>query len=104
MTQTRDQKHVEKRRCWENHIEQWKKSGLTQASYCRKTDLKIKSFTYWKSRFKKKNLPELVQIPADPFSTPSILKLNIGSGFQIEIPDGFSTTTLGQVLLTLQSI
>ena len=104
MAKAVNKKLIEKRNHWKNHIGQWARSGFTQAEYCRKTNLKIKSFGYWKKQFKKKNLPELVQIPADPVYTPCVLKLNIGSGFQIEIPDGFSSATLGQVLLTLKSL
>lgn len=90
---------------WQTHIDQWSQSGLSQASYCRINNLKTKSFTYFKSRLKKKNLPvELVQIPIDPIQHSSFLKLNIGSSFQIEIPDGFSNSTLEQVLVTLRSL
>lgn len=87
---------------WQTHIEQWSHSGLSQVAYCRQNNLKIKSFVYFKAKNKKRNLPvAFVQIPDEQLSTPSFLKLNIGSGFQIEIPDGFSGITLERVLSTL---
>jgi hypothetical protein len=90
---------------WQSHIEQWSQSGLSQAAYCRESNLKIKSFTYFKSRLKKKNLPvQFVQVPVEPVQTPSFLKLNIGSSFQVEIPDGFSQGTLTQVLQVLGGV
>jgi len=90
---------------WQRHIEQWSQSGLNQAAYCRERNLKIKSFTYFKSRLKKKNLPvQFVQVPVEPVQAPSFLKLNIGSSFQVEIPDGFSQGTLTQVLQVLGGV
>ena len=89
---------------WKNHIEQWSKTSLSQIDYCRQHNLSHNRFTYWKVKFKKKNLPiEFVQIQNEPMSMGfSCLKLNIASGLQLEIPDGFSRTTLEKVLMTLK--
>jgi hypothetical protein len=82
----------------------WKASGLSQAEYCRKNSLRLRGFGYWKIKFKKENLPELIEIQAAIPGVPGVLKLNIGHQFQIEIPDGFSSATLGQILFTLKSL
>ena len=100
---------------WQSHIESWKDSGLSQAEYCRQNNLKSRIFTYWKLKFSSGDSPlEFVQVCAD--STPSIpsvplfnnrgapLRLTVNCRFAIEIPDGFSPTTLRQVLLTLQEV
>jgi hypothetical protein len=98
-------KITQKQMCWYNHIEQWSQSGLSQAAYCRKNNLKIKSFTYFKSRLNKKNLPvQFLQIPIEQLQAPSFIKLNLGSSFQVEIPDGFSQSTLTQVLQVLGAV
>ena len=39
-----------------------------------------------------------MEIPVEPVQVPSFLKLNIGSDFQVEIPDGFSQATLVKIL------
>ncbi|MCP3942762.1 MAG: IS66 family insertion sequence element accessory protein TnpB [Desulfobacteraceae bacterium] len=90
---------------WENHIAKWSQTGLSQNAYCRDNNLRPNQFTYWKNKFKEQNLPiEFVQVTSQPFEKainghcPNTLRLNIKSGFQIEIPDGFSQTTLEQVL------
>jgi len=96
---------TEKHRYWKQHIEQWFKSGLSQVEYCRQNNLKIRQFNYFKSKFKKDNLPvQFVQVPVKPVNAPSFLKLNIGSSFQVEIPDGFSQVTLTQVLQVLGGV
>ncbi len=100
-------KEVNKKRSqfWENHLKKWSHTGLSQNAYCRNNDLRPNQFTYWKNKFKKQNLPiEFVQVKSHQFEknirrhTPNTLRLNVQSDFQIEIPDGFSQTTLEQVL------
>ncbi len=82
-TESKHDKITQKQMYWQTHIEQWSQTGLSQAAYCRKNNLKIKSFTYFKSRLNRKNLPVLVQIPIEQLQAPSFLKLNFGSNFQI---------------------
>ena len=96
---------------WRYHIDTWSKSGLAQNAYCRANNLKPNRLTYWKNKFKKQNLPvEFVQIsPAQISESPHFqplrsLRLNVGTGFQIEVSDGFSQTTLTQVLEVLRGI
>jgi len=94
---------------WQEHLKGWSESKLTQTEYCRINNLKATRFTYWKTKFnnlkltRKTNLPvEFIQISDQPVAVSS-LKLNVGSEFQIEIPDGFSKVTLEQVLTVLRS-
>jgi len=103
-TASKPNQRTKKQKHWQRHIEQWSQSGLSQAAYCREHKLKSKSFTYFKSRLKK-NLPvQFVQVPVEPVRVPSFVKLNVGSSFQIEIPDGFLQNTLTQVLQVLRNV
>lgn len=93
---------------WKHHIKQWSESGMSQNAYCRQNDLRPNQFTYWKIKFKNQALvPEFVQVPSTQISQvlnlseQKGLRLNIDNGLQIEIPDGFSQTTLTQVLQIL---
>ncbi|WP_320040037.1 IS66 family insertion sequence element accessory protein TnpA [uncultured Desulfobacter sp.] len=94
---------------WKYHIKQWSESGMSQNAYCRQNDLRPNQFTYWKMKFKSQALvPEFVQVPSTQInqalslSGQKGLTLNTDNGFQIEIPDGFSQTTLAQVLQVLR--
>lgn len=103
----------QRRKFWQSHIDAWSISGLTQAKYCRKKNLKTTRFTYWKHKFNKKNLPiEFVEIPTEPVksfcfskihSAPS-LRLTMDSRFFIDIPNDFCPATLEQILLTLKRV
>lgn len=102
-------KQADKKRSkfWKYHLKEWSRSGQSQKAYCRDHSLRTNRFTYWKNKFKKQNMPvEFVQVaPAQITEAVNchggILRLNIESGFQIEIPDGFSQITLAQVLQVL---
>ena len=58
----------EKRRLWKAHIRAWRRSGLTQADYCRRNSLKDTQFTYWKTKFNKEKKSDqicFVPVPVD---------------------------------------
>ena len=38
---------------WHGHFKGWEKSGLSQAAYCRRNDLKYCLFHYWKRKLNK---------------------------------------------------
>jgi hypothetical protein len=38
---------------WHDHLKSWEKSGLSQAEYCRRHDLKYCHFHYWKRKLRK---------------------------------------------------
>lgn len=44
--------HVTQTTIWQQHIERWETSGLTQRDYCREHNLKSHQFSYWKRKLK----------------------------------------------------
>lgn len=105
--------HDKREQFWRFNLKAWASSGLSQAEYCRRNDLNLARFGYWKRRFSKENIPvEFVQVSTGPVkSTPlfqnigtSSLRITMGSEFAIEVLDDFSPATLEQVLLTLKRI
>jgi len=104
MTKSWKEKNRERQSFWKSHIDQWSESGISQLEYCRLHGLIPHRFTYWKTKFKNQHLPvEFVQVTSEAMNINlSGLKLNIGPGLQVEIPDGFCRETLEQVLATLK--
>jgi hypothetical protein len=43
----------ERARNWERLVAKWKRSGLSQAAFCRRHDLKYVTFGWWKRRFER---------------------------------------------------
>ena len=36
---------------WQNHINQWQESGLSGAKFCKRAELDLAQFYYWKNKF-----------------------------------------------------
>jgi hypothetical protein len=95
----------ERRGFWEQHLREWKSSGLSQAEFCRQNKLSLKSFVYWKKRHKSMSGPvclvevdvrrqPLVSFPSS--STP--LRLLVGGQYRIEIEKNFDAEALDQLI------
>lgn len=97
----------QKRKYWKRHIEGWRRTGSSQAEYCRVQKLSAKSFTYWKSRFRQKSavsfMPVEVKREAEMADISSVLVL-CKDGYRIEIKEGFKAGVLGKVLLALREL
>lgn len=98
---------AEKNKFWQGHIGGWEKSGISQASYCRDKNIPLKSFWYWRKKFRGRKPPATfvpVAIKTSPFPSGLIgpsLKLLTRTGYGIEIGDGFNPETLRKLLDTL---
>ncbi len=103
-----DSKKLQKRKFWQDHVKAWKGSGLSQAEYCRKQELKAHKLCYWvnKKSAKSDRPLALVEVPTQkiPVYSGAPLKLSIDDRYQVEIADHFSQTTLEQVLQILRRI
>jgi hypothetical protein len=109
--QLRAEQFAEKRRFWEQQIQQWKDSGLTQSKFCRLHSLKTHQFTYWKKRFHRTQVPvSLVELQlgsplqSQACSSASALRLVLDEHYRIDIDRGFDPLTLQQLVLTLRQL
>lgn len=104
MTESKKEELEKLRKFWKSHLSKWAESGLTQVEYCRQHNLIRHRFAYWKKRHAPNNLPvKFVQvIPGSLHESAPVLKMNVGQGLQIEIPDGFSRDTLAKTLSVLK--
>ncbi len=104
-------------RFWQQHIEAWRSSGLTQAEYARQHQLVVKRFSYHKRRYFSESgakptassstaalvpvtVTEDLPAPAPEPVAPGITLTSPG-GFRIELAAGFDHQALKQVLNVL---
>jgi hypothetical protein len=101
----------QKRSYWKQHIDSWQETGLTQAEYCRRHNLKHYQLVYWKKRFLKTEtgvsfvplkLEDLLDIPT-PQDRASLC-LVVNNHFKIEIRAGFDPQLLRQLIFALQGL
>ncbi len=97
----------QKRKFWQAHVKAWKKSGLSQAEYCRRQSLDAHRLGYWVKKSATADRPLAlveVSIPKMSACNHHTLKLVVDNRHQLEIADHFSAETLEQVLLVLRKI
>ena len=109
-----DQRELEqKRHYWKTHIVSWQASGVSQAEYCRRHELKFHQFVYWRRKFAPKpSTPlSLVQVPVATvarasgyFAQPAALRVSLASDVCIEVCPGFDPPTLQQVVAALRGL
>ena len=101
----------QKRTYWKQHIDSWQETGLTQAEYCRRHNLKHHQLVYWKKRFLKTEtdvsfvplkLEDLLDIPTQPDRASLCLVIN--NHFKIEIRAGFDAQLLRQLIFALRGL
>jgi len=63
--------HIERRRLWQQRIEDWQASGLSGMAYCQQQSLTYCRFVYWR---KKLTEPE-ASFPEQPVSSPGFAKV-----------------------------
>ena len=81
---------------WQEKIESWKRSGLSQVEYCRENDLAFSTFQYWRTRLLKKSIGvnnRLVELKPGR-ETQSIFSLSIDEtgkiSFKIDLSFSFN--------------
>ena len=108
--QSRAEQLEQKRIYWKQQIEQWQQTGLTQAEYCRRNNLKHHQLVYWKKRYLKTEtnvsfvpvkLEDLLDIPTQ--TDHASLSLVIDNHFKVEIRDGFDPNLLRQLVFALRA-
>tara|TARA_R100001591_G_scaffold106111_1_gene114416 strand:- start:1006 stop:1329 length:324 start_codon:yes stop_codon:yes gene_type:complete len=96
---------AEKRAYWEQHLNTWKNSGLTQKDYCKREGLTYGSFKSWRSQLIDKNdLPAPRFVEATPVESekPShnalVLQISLANGSRIGVTGQASSDVVRQVL------
>ena len=104
---TRQEEVKNKREHWRAHSEAWQESGQTQGEYCKQHGLSLKTFAYWRRRFKANSAAvRLVQLPPGALrqSERSTLRVVVDNRYTIEVEDGFNPSTLGSILEVLRGL
>lgn len=115
------QGNAEKHRFWSTQLHAWRKSGLTQAEFCRRQGIRRRLFCWWKRRLTGMEAPvRLIPVTvrsgaqaeerstrpaaAAARDTSSGLTLVTSGGYRIEVADGFAPDTLARLLAALRAL
>jgi len=107
-TELSENSSANKEKIWKAHIRAFSRSGLSRREYCRQHNLSYHAFYYWKKKLFSRagSGPDLVAVslrtPVEEISSNSLLKVEVGRRFKVEIREGFSSQTLARVISTLE--
>lgn len=108
MTTPRSLREIERKKKeqhWRDHLHTWKKSDLTQTEYCRRNQLSIKCFTYWKSRLEKPDPSiKLVPVPVSPareYQQSAEIVFVLKDRYRVEVGDRFNPETFEKLVRVL---
>lgn len=96
-----------KRNFWENQIERWQQSGLSQRAYCHNNHLKPDQFYYWRRRILTSR-PEVSFLPVslsdDPIQHPLSVRILLPNGCAIELEGQDEPGRLKQLLAMVAAL
>ena len=100
-------KRERNRQRWLEHIQAWNQSGLAQKVFCAQHHLGLASFQRWRRIFMlEEQSTKSTQVTFLPVNVlePSVscLTLLFNDNLRVEIPAGFDSATLRQVVQALQ--
>lgn len=112
-------KDPEKHRYWAAQLQAWQDSGLTQTEFCRQHGIRRRLLSFWKRRLAESSSerepavarlvpvalrPEPVAKGAAAVPSPAALTVVTGTGYRVEVGDGFAPPTLARLLVTLEHL
>lgn len=85
--------NTEKRQHWQQHMDAWQRSGLSQKAYCEREALSVANFGYWRKRLAGTTpAKKLIALGTTPVSPAT--RIHLPSGILIEVPTGSLATVL----------
>ena len=96
----------EKRKYWTLHVDEWKKSEISQEAYCTQAGIKYSTFVYWKGmldnsgkKIKEKFLPVKVATNKAIISeAPRAIQIKLLSGHSVYLPISMNINDIGKLL------
>ena len=75
---------------WQNHINQWQDSGLSGAKFCKRSELDLAQFYYWKNKLLS-NTRSIAVDKKHPTGFASVVITDsalVGDGLSFTLPNG----------------
>ena len=86
----------------------WEKSGLIRAEYCRKNDIAISTFDYWRQRIRKESEgveeTALVKLPVQFSSAVSTITIELPSAYKIHLAGNYDSHTLKHLIRDINEV
>jgi hypothetical protein len=80
---------INKAEFWQDHINAWQGSGLSQTGYCKQHEIKFHNFAYWRNRLSPAKEPasKLMKMGGMPVSSRVVMNLPLGVRLELFASD-----------------
>lgn len=102
---------MDKERQWKKKFQDWEKSGLTRTQFCRKHQISVSTFDYWRQRIRKMDEGAADQeqgLVKLTFSTkptePAFYSVVFPNGLKLQVPEHYSSESLNRLVQDLQEV
>ena len=95
----------ERERKWREHVRAWRKSGLSQAEYCRQHGLMPHDFSWWKGEIARRDSRAPAFVPVQvalPQTAPYAFELELSGGRVLRFDAGVDPMALNTVVRVLE--
>jgi hypothetical protein len=89
----------QKQTFWQQHIQAWQNSSLSQSAYCAKHELSLASFGYWRKRVKLSSPQKIIPVVRE--TTVVGVQLRSPGGWQVALPANVSLAMLRELMASL---
>ena len=87
---------------WQNHVNEWSRSGLSQAEYSRQNNLSIRLFGYYKRRLFQTDNSDLVEIKNKRCGAGSFIELITPDGLMLRFREDISPSNFRNMIMSLK--
>jgi hypothetical protein len=115
------ERNVDRVGFWQQHLDGWRKSGLTQTEYCRQQGLKFTTFARYRNRINRERrakplvnasfVPVSIKAQAGPVVgepsrelSSSPLEIRLHNGRVLAVSRAFDETQLGRLIRLLEAL
>ena len=86
---------------WQQRIQEWKASGLSQAAWCKQQNLKPTQLSYWHRKFEPKTAEPAKKQHPNAFNPIAVAEKPVISPLTLSLPCGASITGIDESNLEL---
>lgn len=76
----------QKKDVWQQHIQDWSKSKLSQKVYCQQHNISFASFGYWRTRLNRLQKPDNKLVPVTLTRPSPVVVMTLPMGVRIDVP------------------
>jgi hypothetical protein len=93
---------------WQQHLEGWRTSGLTQEEYCRQHGLKFTTLARYRNRINRERkasfVPVSIKAETAQERLPGAVEIRLHNGRVLALAGAFDETQLGQLIRLLEAL